>query len=213
MKRSQRRIGLTSSFRGGRDSNVIENSGLPITAEAYGTGARHGSCSPVVSCHILMQRVRRINMTETAIRPADFSDLHAIEAIENEVFGADRLSRRSLRNFIASPRVALLVAESKGGISGYALLAYRKGSQVARLYSIAIEPGTARRGIGTALVQACIRDALKRGCQKLRLEVRIDNSAAIRFYERLGFEVFGHYADYYEDGAAALRLEVNLDRV
>ena len=152
-------------------------------------------------------------MIENAIRPADLSDLHAIESIENVAFSADRLSRRSLRNFIASPRVALLVAESKGGISGYALLAYRKGSQIARLYSIAIEPGNARRGVGSALVHACIQDALKRGCQKLRLEVRVDNSPAIRFYERLGFEVFGHYADYYDDGGAALRLELNLDRM
>jgi [ribosomal protein S18]-alanine N-acetyltransferase len=151
-------------------------------------------------------------MPENAIRPAEFCDLYAIEAIETAAFSADRLSRRSLRNFIVSPRVALLVAERKGGISGYALLAYRKGSQNARLFSIAIAPGNARRGVGTALVDACIRDALKRGCQKLRLEVRVDNSAAIGFYERLGFEVFGHYADYYEDGGAALRLELTLDR-
>jgi [ribosomal protein S18]-alanine N-acetyltransferase len=160
----------------------------------------------------LKERVRRRPMTENAIRPADFCDLHAIEAIETAAFSADRLSRRSLRNFITSQRVALLVAESKGGIAGYALLAYRKGSQSARLYSIAIEPRKARRGVGTALVHACIEDALKRGCQRLRLEVRVDNTAAIRFYERLGFEVFGHYADYYEDGGAALRLELNLDR-
>jgi len=151
-------------------------------------------------------------MIENAIRPAEFSDLEAIESIENEAFDADRLSRRSLRNFIASPRVALLVAEGKGGIAGYALLAYRKGSQVARLYSIAIEPGRARRGVGTALVCACIKDAVRRGCQKLRLEVRVDNAAAIRFYGRLGFEVFGHYTDYYEDGGAALRLELQLNR-
>jgi [ribosomal protein S18]-alanine N-acetyltransferase len=175
--------------------------------------ARPMVVAQVTSCQIVLERIRRKNMTENAIRPADFSDLHAIEAIENEVFSVDRLSRRSLRNFIASPRVALLVAETKREISGYALLGYRKGSRIARLYSIAIEPGTARRGIGSALLHACAKDALKRGCQKLRLEVRIDNSAAIRFYERLGFEVFGHYADYYEDGAAALRFELNLDRM
>jgi [ribosomal protein S18]-alanine N-acetyltransferase len=145
-------------------------------------------------------------MPDTAIRPASYSDLHAIEAIENRVFSADRLSRRSLRSFIRSPRVSLLVAEARGKISGYALLAYRKGSRIARLYSIAIDPGTARRGIGTGLVRACVQAALKRGCQKLRLEVRVDNAAAIRFYERLGFVVFGHY----EDGTAALRLETDL---
>jgi hypothetical protein len=26
----------------------------------------------------------------------------------------------------------------------------------------------------------------------------------------LGFQAFGHYADYYEDGAGALRLELDL---
>jgi ribosomal-protein-alanine N-acetyltransferase len=149
-------------------------------------------------------------MTDIAIRPAVPSDLHAIEAIENRVFNADRLSRRGLRDFIRSPRVALLVAHSGDAISGYALLAYRKGSSVARLYSIAIEPEAVGRGIGRALLGACARAAFKRECRKLRLEVRVDNSAAIGFYERLGFEVFGHYDDYYEDGTAALRLEMNL---
>jgi ribosomal protein S18 acetylase RimI-like enzyme len=144
------------------------------------------------------------------IRPAVRADLNAIESLENRVFNGDRLSRRSLREFIRSPRVTLLVADCDGSVAGYALLAYRKASQIARLYSIAIEPETTRRGSGSALVSSCATAALRRGCRKLRLEVRVDNVAAIRFYEKLGFQAFGHYADYYEDGAGALRLELDL---
>jgi ribosomal-protein-alanine acetyltransferase len=144
------------------------------------------------------------------IRPAVPADLNAIESLENRVFNGDRLSRRSLREFIRSPRVTLVVADCSGKVAGYALLAYRKGSPTARLYSIAIEPETTRRGTGRALVESCVKAALKRGCRKLRLEVRVDNAAAIRFYEKLGFQAFGHYGDYYEDGTGALRLELNL---
>ena len=53
--------------------------------------------------------------------------------------------------------------------------------------------------------------AARRGCRALRLEVRKDNSAAIALYQERGFRPFGEYPDYYEDGAAASRLEKRLD--
>ncbi|MGB3840666.1 MAG: GNAT family N-acetyltransferase, partial [Rhodanobacter sp.] len=50
-----------------------------------------------------------------------------------------------------------------------------------------------------------------RGCDRLRLEVRPDNAAAIRLYERAGFRRFGAYRRYYEDGTDAWRYEQALD--
>ncbi len=44
--------------------------------------------------------------------------------------------------------------------------------------------------------------ALARNCAWLRLEVRADNSAAIRLYEANGYQRFASVEDYYEDHAA-----------
>jgi [ribosomal protein S18]-alanine N-acetyltransferase len=144
-------------------------------------------------------------MSEIAIRAARSSDLDAILALERAVFATDRLSRRSLRAFIARPRRPLRVAVLDRAVAGYGLVALRKGSATARLYSIAVDPRVGRRGIGRALMAACERFALAHGCSALRLEVRRDNAPAIALYERLGFLPIGQYDYYYADGAPALR--------
>jgi ribosomal-protein-alanine N-acetyltransferase len=143
------------------------------------------------------------------VRPAHAGDLGAIEALEREAFSGDRLSRRSLRNFIAA-RDRLLVAADADGIAGYALITWRKGGRRARLYSIAVSRRKAGRGVGRALLAAVQSHAVERGCDALRLEVREDNRRAIALYERLGYRRFGRYENYYEDGSAALRLEKSL---
>jgi [ribosomal protein S18]-alanine N-acetyltransferase len=146
-------------------------------------------------------------MSKIRIRAASPRDLNAIFALEQAVFSADRLSRRSLRAFIQSPNQPLLVAISDRSLAGYALVALREGSSAARLYSIAVDPHRGRRGVGRALMAASQRYAAKHGRQSLRLEVRCDNHAAIALYERLGFQQFGQYDGYYADGARALRFE------
>ena len=45
------------------------------------------------------------------------------------------------------------------------------------------------RGIGTALLSACLAKAAAKGISRVVLEVRADNSNAIRLYETAGFTV------------------------
>jgi [ribosomal protein S18]-alanine N-acetyltransferase len=65
----------------------------------------------------------------------------------------------------------------------------------ARVFSIAVHPDYQGLGLGKALTAAGL-DYL-RGCgeRRVRLEVRPDNAAAVRVYEKLGFVVKGQTAD------------------
>ena len=146
-----------------------------------------------------------------AIGPASLADLDAIEALEFAAFPGDRLSRRSLRNFLRSPQHPLIVAKFGERVAGYALVALRKGGVGARLYSLAVASAEARRGVGRALLQASERYARAHGREVLRLEVRYDNASAIALYEKMGYRQFGQYEGYYVDGAAALRFEKRLE--
>jgi [ribosomal protein S18]-alanine N-acetyltransferase len=152
----------------------------------------------------------RVSTGSLSIRPARGSDLDAIEALEERSFATDRLTRRSLRRHIRAQR-RLLVAEDVAGLAGYALVFSRKGSSVARLYSIAVDRRMHGRGVGRALLGACEALAIKSGLRILRLEVRADNRRAIVLYERWGYRCFGRYEDYYTDGAPALRFEKVVD--
>ena len=50
-------------------------------------------------------------------------------------------------------------------------------------------------------------DAARRGCNRVRLEVRQSNATAIRLYERHGFRVMAQIPSYYPDGETAARME------
>jgi ribosomal protein S18 acetylase RimI-like enzyme len=141
------------------------------------------------------------------IRPAAPGDLDALVALERRAFTTDHLSRRQYRHHITSASARVLAAVDATGLLGKAVVFFRKNSSTARLYSIAVAHEARGRGVGEALLGAVERAARARGCKLLRLEVRQDNGAAIRLYERLGYRRFGAYAGFYEDGADASRYE------
>ena len=141
------------------------------------------------------------------VRKAIIDDLDAIMDLEQQSFDHDRLGRRSLRHLLTSSSASCLVAEKDGRIVGYVALLFRRGTAVARLYSIAVDPNHRRQGIGPALIKAAEAAAFDHDCLFLRLEVRSDNAAAIALYESRGYRQFGRHLDYYIDHADALRYE------
>ncbi len=72
------------------------------------------------------------------------------------------------------------------------------GGPDAHLLTLAVSPSVRRSGIGTGLVSAAARAARLADCRRMRLEVRVDNLAAIRLYEHLGFVRIGYEPHYYQ---------------
>ena len=140
------------------------------------------------------------------IRPAVATDLEALLALE-AAFPGDRLSRRAMRHHLASPRAHCLVAETDGRLLGYALLLRRSDSRWWRIYSL-IRAGDAPPGTGRRLLEAALEAARLASAQGVRLEVREDNTTAIRLYRRLGFSLFATADGYYDDGARACRMKL-----
>ena len=141
------------------------------------------------------------------IRTAEPGDLAELFRIENAAFAGDRISRRSFRRFLESPRARLLVATGPDGLVGYALLLLRQATALARLYSLAVDPACRGQGLGAKLLEASEVAAFDSDRIVLRLEVRADNEAAIALYHRSGYRMLGRVEAYYEDGCAALRME------
>jgi ribosomal-protein-alanine acetyltransferase len=144
-------------------------------------------------------------------RQARASDLDAIVSIEDRSFDKDRFPRRNLRRLLASPSAALILAESGRAATGYALILFRAGTDVARLYSIAVDPGARGQGAAKALLEAGAVTARKHGATRLRLELRSSNARAQRLYERAGFTILERKPGYYADGEDAIRMELRLD--
>jgi [ribosomal protein S18]-alanine N-acetyltransferase len=142
-----------------------------------------------------------------SIREARPRDLEAIGRLENESFESDRVSRRSLREFLRAPHRPVTVAIIDDELAGYVLVSLRKGGRALRIYSLAVGARFARRGVGRALLQAAEAYGRRHRREALTLEVRYDNVSAIALYESCGFRQFGEHTHYYADGATALRYE------
>lgn len=140
------------------------------------------------------------------IRPAVITDVDQLVELENQCFDSDQLSRRSFKWMITKAKALLLVAEQEQFIVGYVLLLYHQGTSLGRVYSLAIATDQRRTGLAIQLMNIAEQKALEDGRSFLRLEVRPDNSSAIRLYEKLGYDVFDVVSDYYEDHADALRM-------
>ena len=143
-----------------------------------------------------------------SVRYAGPDDLDRIDAIEAASFTADRFARRNLARMLARGRTVFFLS---GEGSGYLALGLRKGSGIARIYSLAVHPGARGQGHAGALLKAARAEAVARQCRALRLEVREGNSAARRLYARDGFRLRKRLEGYYEDSETALQLEAVLD--
>jgi ribosomal-protein-alanine N-acetyltransferase len=144
------------------------------------------------------------------VRIAATGDLDRLLQLEERCFVGDRLSRRSFQRLLATDTSVTLLSEH-----GYLMLLFRRSSKVARIYSIAVDPGARGRGLGRALVEQAEMVARMRQRDVMQLEVRTDNDAAIRLYESLGYWAVSklegsRLENYYEDGCAALRYRKSL---
>ena len=133
------------------------------------------------------------------------ADLDALVALEESTFDHDRVSRAQWRQHLRSESACILVADDAGALFAAALLFFRRGARRARLYSIAVSHDARGRGVGAALLDAGEREARRRDCVAIRLEVRTDNAAAIALYEKRGYRRERLESGFYENGADAWR--------
>ncbi len=140
------------------------------------------------------------------IRTATPADLAALVAMEEAFPEVDRFDTRTWRRLLAG-RSFTLVNETDGGIDANATVLLRKGSSIARLYSISVALAARGRGLGRALLSASEQFARAKGAKRMRLEVRATNKSAHRLYEAAGYRVIARVESYYPDGEAAHRME------
>lgn len=145
------------------------------------------------------------------IRPATAADIDALVALEASFPEEDRFDRRTWRRLLSGHARVLVCETAPGRLLAAAVMLYRQGARIGRLYSITVAPEARGQGLARALMAACEADATDRGARAVRLEVRSSNSSALRLYEAGGYRVIATLESYYPDGEAALRMEKSLE--
>lgn len=102
----------------------------------------------------------------------------------------------------------VVVATDAREVRGFGIMKYH--DEVAHLLLLAVQPGSERRGIGSALVDWLEAVAQVAGVAQIELEARATNVGARAFYRRLGYREINSVAGYYQGREACVRLAKNL---
>ncbi|MFF0412028.1 ribosomal protein S18-alanine N-acetyltransferase [Kitasatospora sp. NPDC004745] len=141
-------------------------------------------------------------------------DIDPVMELELELFPEDAWSHGMYWSELAEThpggtRHYTVATAADGRIVGYAGLMAVAGE--GDVQTIAVDGRHQGAGLGTALLTDLIREAARRGCAELLLEVRVDNPRAQRLYERHGFEPVGIRRGYYQPAnvdALVMRLDL-----
>jgi ribosomal-protein-alanine N-acetyltransferase len=150
-------------------------------------------------------------MTVT-LRPMTMADLPKVMELEEELFAPDTWTEAMYRDELsrADTRYYVVAEFDVGGdeeepndgppvMVGYGgLIAYDDEAHVATL---GVTKALQGEGVGSMLLDALLAEADKRSPVVL-LEVRADNLAAQRLYERRGFVEIGRRRGYYQPSGA-----------
>jgi ribosomal-protein-alanine N-acetyltransferase len=134
---------------------------------------------------------------ELSVRPARESDLSEIEAILELSREAGHWSASSLRETLRDDPAHFFCACQGEHISGF--IVGRGFLDEGEILNLAVRPQLRRNGSGTVLVQALLEAFWQEHMQRVFLEVRESNVAAIELYKHMGFQEIGKRTKYYQE--------------
>ena len=139
------------------------------------------------------------------------ADLDAVIAIEDAIY-PHPWTRGNFADSIAAGYHCWIV-ECGGDMTGYTVVAVAAGE--AHLLNLSVAAPWQRRGIGREVLNFVLKLALDYGAQKILLEVRPSNAAALALYAAGGFSEIAVRRGYYPAGERsedAIVLERELDK-
>jgi ribosomal-protein-alanine N-acetyltransferase len=132
------------------------------------------------------------------IRALQLRDLPAIERIERDSY-ATPWSRSMFAGELSKSSSICLGAfdDDTNELVGYLIVS--RYVDAWHVMNIAVSPELRRGGVGTAMLRRLFEQTAGDGRRGYTLEVRVSNAAAIKLYERLGFQQRGIRRGYYTD--------------
>ena len=134
---------------------------------------------------------------------ASWRDLGELRALENTCFGADAWPLLELLGLLTFPGVVRLKAVAAGVMVGFISGDARRAEKTGWILTLGVLPHWRRRGVAMALLLECER---RLRMPQIKLTVRRSNTAAIRLYEKLGYQQVDIWSRYYRGGEDGLVL-------
>lgn len=125
----------------------------------------------------------------------DDAVLEAIAALESDIF-EDAWSKREIASTTSQANAICGVIKEGDSVLGYFLSYYVLDE--CELARIAVDKNIRKSGVGQQLFAYMKELCKEKQVERILLDVRESNDAAIRFYEKQGFQVDGRRKGYYQ---------------
>ncbi len=137
-----------------------------------------------------------IQISDLALQ--DIPELEDLEGVTSLCYWGTEHYKRFLEQPEYFARKAVATLET-GGTRMVGFFLARAVLENLELLKIGVYPEYQKQGIGSRLLSAAFKEALKRGCLRCFLEVRMSNSGAIQFYLDHRFKIAGERTNYYTE--------------
>lgn len=129
------------------------------------------------------------------IKKMTLKDCPQVQKVEEACFSVP-WSLKSFEDTFSYPGNQYLVAWLDDRIVGF--IGLMTVGHEGDITNVAVLPEYRKRGIGMTLVKAMLAFAQEKGICKIMLEVRSSNKAAIRLYQKYGFQFLCKRKNYYQ---------------
>jgi len=142
------------------------------------------------------------------IRKFKPTDMFSIIKIASETL-PERYSPSLFNYFYETSPDGFIVAEKNRKIVGF-IIGVTTNPEEAKILMLGVYKHNRRQKIGTNLLQQFMDEIKKQKIRNIELEVRTDNSSAIKFYEKHGFKIKEKIPNFYQNQEDAFNMKRTL---
>ncbi len=144
------------------------------------------------------------------IKDVSIKDLNKIYKLEQKVFKEDAFSKDLILKLIQKKNLFLKL--EKKILIGFTILVKDRKDRV-NIINFLINPDYQNKGYGSFLLEKAIGKIknLDKDIKKIILNVKVENSIAIKLYQKFGFQIVQRIEKYYQTKDTAYLMELNVD--
>jgi ribosomal-protein-alanine N-acetyltransferase len=136
---------------------------------------------------------------EFKIESATLKLLDKLYEIETKCFNQEAFSRRQIAYLLTDYNTVALIAKIDGEVEGFIIVQVEIENDLlfGHIITINVSPNYRKKGIATKLLNEIETILKQKSINEIRLEVREDNNAAIKLYQKTGYQKMGRLETYY----------------
>jgi ribosomal-protein-alanine N-acetyltransferase len=136
---------------------------------------------------------------EVKIETATTKLLDKLFEIEEQCFNEEAFTKQQIAYFLTDYNTVALVAKINSDVAGFVIaqVDIEESTLYGHIITLNVPPHFRRKGIATRLLKEIEEILKQKGIGESHLEVREDNSAAIKLYQNMGYQKMGRLEKYY----------------